>query len=123
MERFQNRHHDSISPLDCGLCPQVEVRCVPVMEATRVIKSLRNSGASSEWMMSGEPRRKYSSSSKRGTRVVACRSARGMRRTVLVKLSIRAWASVSPVMARPWPWKSIEYLERGLVVVSYEKSP
>ncbi len=60
MERFQNRHHDSISPLDWGLCSQVEVRCVPVVVATKVIRSLRNSGASSEWMRSGEPRRKWS---------------------------------------------------------------
>ncbi len=45
IERFQNRHHDSISPFDCGLRPQVDVRCVPVVETTRVINSLRNSGA------------------------------------------------------------------------------
>ncbi len=52
MARFKKRHHDSISPLDCGLCPQVDVRWVPVMEATAANKSLRNSGASSECRVS-----------------------------------------------------------------------
>ncbi len=123
IERFQNLHHDSISPFDCGLCPQVDVRCVPVVTATSVMRLLRNSGASSEWMMSGEPWRKYSSSSNLGTRVVAWRSGSGMIKTVLVKLSIRARASVSPVVTRPWPWKSMAYRERGLVVVSEENNP
>jgi hypothetical protein len=38
----------------------------------------------------------------------ALRSGRGIRITVFVKLSMRAKASVSPEVARPWPWKSIE---------------
>ncbi len=65
------------------------------------------SDGSSEWRTSGDPRRKCNSSRSRGTRVEAWRSGRGIRITVLVKLSIRARASVSPVLARPWPWKSI----------------
>ena len=43
MAQFQNRHQDSISPFDWGLCPQVDVRWVPVTEAMEDKRSLRKS--------------------------------------------------------------------------------
>ena len=51
---------------------------------TAAKSSERNSCASSECSVSGAPRRKKISSSRRGTRVAAWRSGRAMMETVLV---------------------------------------
>ncbi len=74
-------------------------------------------------MISGEPRVNQMALRSNGTKLGAVRSGRGRTKTVLVKLSMTARASVSPVRARPWPWKSMEYRERGFVVVWPAKSP
>jgi hypothetical protein len=59
-------------------------------------------------MTSGEPRVNQMASRRGGIKVGAVRSLRGRTKTVFVKLSMTAKASVSPVIARPWPWKSME---------------
>ncbi len=46
--------------------PQVVVRVVPVASSSAAMSSKRNSGTASVWIMSGAPRRKKTSSSKRG---------------------------------------------------------
>jgi hypothetical protein len=66
MQRFQNRHQLSISPLLCALCPQVVVCWVPVAANTAASKVDRSSGAASEWMMSGDPRVNQMASRKGG---------------------------------------------------------
>ncbi len=87
MERFQNRHQLSISPLLWTLCPQVVVRVVPVASRIAAMSSDMNSGAASVWITSGAPRRKKISSSSRGARVWASRLGRARTETVSVKLS------------------------------------
>ncbi len=82
--------------------------CVPVASKTAVSRAERSSGAASEWMTSGEPRVNQMASKSGGMNVGAVRSCRGRTKTVLVKLSMTGKASVSPEMARPWPWKSME---------------
>ncbi len=52
-----------------------------------------------------------------GMKVGAVWLGRVRTKTVFVKLSMTAKISVSPVRARPWPWKSMEQRERGFVVV------
>ncbi len=75
------------------------MRVVPVAAVKWARSSDINSWDSSLWMISGAPRRKKISSSKRGARVAASRLGRAMTDTVFVKLSMIARASVSPVMA------------------------
>jgi hypothetical protein len=82
---------------------------VPVASNTAASNADKSSGAESEWITSGEPRVNQMASKSGGMKVGAVRSLRGRTKTVFVKLiSMTAKASVSPVMARPWPWKSME---------------
>jgi hypothetical protein len=90
MQRFQNRHQLSISPLLCALCPQVVVCWVPVVSKTAANRAERNSGTALEWMTSGEPRLNQMASKSGGMNVGAVRSLRWRPKAVLVKLSMTA---------------------------------
>jgi hypothetical protein len=94
--------------LRCFVRSQVVVCWMPVASNTAARKADKSSGAASEWMTSGEPRVNQMESKSRGMKVGTVRTLRGRTKTILVKLSMTAKASVSPVMARPWPWKSME---------------
>ena len=72
---------------------------MPVVARTAASNSDKSSGAASEWITSGAPRVNHIASRRVGTKVGAVRSVRGRTKTVFVKLSMTARASVSPVMA------------------------